>query len=860
MMNIVDILDQYPNLNDFIKVSRQYSKENKLNPIDKEIVDDFYFEHFLTINMNLNLSDKIKLIQQSYSDCYNNDKFHYSILDSNRNVIIDYDAIDGTCYAKGTETKIINVLNDIGLTLEEKDILIESTNDIYHSDLNNELKIIKITENINTILSKFTINKKVIFSLIVLIILFFNIPNVPNTSLLISNGLNTSAEKLFYSNYTETPINNYTQQNQTNNSIQFISNYTQATTQPITQINNYNILSYVASGTYGDVYKGISPSGETVLIKKILTDKYTQKEIDNMLYLKDVCSEFFTCIKDNFTEGIYTYIVIEYLKDYISLDKIVKIDKQNFYKIIDNIKTALTTLHHLGMAHRDINPNNIIINPNTLDIKIIDFSTGCISDFECENNKRRSYMHTSAKFIQNIKYGKANLNMSEKADFYALGVIIYRIITNEYPLSNIDEMYDYSIDKNFDKIEAYLDNVSDMTKTDKIDLQYLLEGTKVFRNNFENTVDITNEELVENQIYNFNYFISETINNYIINNDYTDYIKYKLRKIDNLIYSGDSIQKGSIFYTNKNIKIGINENYLVFDTDNVKAENNIINKIIVGENIHYLKYTKYNNEYSVHMDSHDKDMKYKDLKYNELSNQIIFQKHLKLEQIDETIDNDGIIVKTFKLDLIAKIPTLTKIDIKSIQTYTGSSYEYINGILRGIDLTKLRMSKELEIIYKKHIFNIDDAFKRAPKVEIPFYVYRGTNDRSKTETPYLGIAKGYTSTSLTDDQTKDFLGPKCCMYRMKLNIGMPYLYLFEISAYKSENEILLPRNVITTLDNTYTDNNGMKTFDVTVSLSETPTEDIRVFSDQDILDMDKQEFVNNFKYMTEEQRQLFIEI
>ena len=571
-----------------------------------------------------------------------------------------------------------------------------------------------------------------------------------------------------------------------------------------------------------------------------------------MLYLKDVCSEYFTCILDSFKEDNYTYIVIEYLEDYISLDKMynIKNNKKSFAKLIDNISAALTTLHHLGMSHRDINPNNIIVNPNTLDIKIIDFSTGCMSNEECENNKRKSYMNTSANFINDIKEKKSNLNLSKQADFYALGVIVYHTITGEYPDSNYNTDYIYENDKHYNVLEKYLNNVAEINESIKLDLGYLLEGSKTYINDFSKLEDITNKELYTNMINPFDFYVSEYANKYIIDNDYNYVIE--LNNIDTLIYKRPSIIPGTTFYTNKELKIGINENYLVFDTNNTKSKDNTINKIIVGENVHYLKYNKYEDEYYSIISNRKKGVKLLyNIVANDLSNQIIFQRNLKINLVNENIDENGILIKTYKIDLIAKIPILTSLDIESIEEYTGMSYKNINNFLRGHN----KGSK----FTKKLIFQIDDAFKRAPKVETPFYVYRGTGDSSNSGLPYLGISTGYSSTSLTDDQARIFSGKKCCMYKMKLNIGVPYLYLFEISQNKYENEILLPRGIITTLDNTYIDSNGVKNFEVSVSLSDTHFEPIEVFTDNDILNMDAKLFADNYIYLTKTQIQLFID-
>ena len=68
------------------------------------------------------------------------------------------------------------------------------------------------------------------------------------------------------------------------------------------------------------------------------------------------------------------------LKSFILQNTVSLETKQNICK---KVLSALNCLHKKSIAHRDFNVNNILINPNTFDIKIIDFGLSqIISEFE----------------------------------------------------------------------------------------------------------------------------------------------------------------------------------------------------------------------------------------------------------------------------------------------------------------------------------------------------------------------------------------------------------------------------------------------------------------------------------------------
>ena len=115
---------------------------------------------------------------------------------------------------------------------------------------------------------------------------------------------------------------------------------------------------------------------------------------------------------------------------------------------------------------------------------------------------------------------------------------------------------------------------------------------------------------------------------------------------------------------------------------------------------------------------------------------------------------------------------------------------------------------------KDKISYIDTAFlETAPRVSNkPLVLWRGmknkfrTNERKAFVKPeYMNeigdtaIAKNYTSVSKNRRIAESFMGPNCCIYKIILDEGMPYIDMKGTTKFVKEEEILLPRNIKFTL-------------------------------------------------------------
>lgn len=102
---------------------------------------------------------------------------------------------------------------------------------------------------------------------------------------------------------------------------------------------------------------------------------------------------------------------------------------------------------------------------------------------------------------------------------------------------------------------------------------------------------------------------------------------------------------------------------------------------------------------------------------------------------------------------------------------------------------------------KEHITNIDKCFmKYAPRVSnaMTKNVYWRGMDRTYEGQNGVNsefVVKNFQSISSSINIADSFTGPDCCLFKIKLQAGLPYINMINTTQFKHESEILLPRNV-----------------------------------------------------------------
>ncbi len=100
-------------------------------------------------------------------------------------------------------------------------------------------------------------------------------------------------------------------------------------------------------------------------------------------------------------------------------------------------------LHYLGqqrIIHKDIKPRNILICPQTHQIKLIDFSISSLLPKEEAQLINPNVLEGTLAYISPEQTGRMNRGIDYRTDFYSLGVTFYELLTGHLPFISHDPM------------------------------------------------------------------------------------------------------------------------------------------------------------------------------------------------------------------------------------------------------------------------------------------------------------------------------------------------------------------------------------------------------------------------------------
>lgn len=208
-------------------------------------------------------------------------------------------------------------------------------------------------------------------------------------------------------------------------------------------INNYEMLNLLGSGTYSTVHKAVDKRTRQVVAIKILERKRILKgklSIDNLIQeiglLKKLQHKYIVKMEEFCWDSQNIYVIMELCE--VSLSSFIKKRQrlsENTCKIfVRMLAEAMRYLRVNNVSHFDLKPANLLLTrPNSSSsfvLKICDFGFAQHLDLEEENHiVKGSPLYMAPEIILKRKY-------DPRADLWSIGVILYECLFGKAPYSS----------------------------------------------------------------------------------------------------------------------------------------------------------------------------------------------------------------------------------------------------------------------------------------------------------------------------------------------------------------------------------------------------------------------------------------
>ncbi|MEE8716454.1 MAG: Stk1 family PASTA domain-containing Ser/Thr kinase [Coriobacteriales bacterium] len=205
--------------------------------------------------------------------------------------------------------------------------------------------------------------------------------------------------------------------------------------------HRYVVQSQIGTGGMATVYRGLDQTLDRLVAIKVMLERYAQDPSFAARFKQEaqaaaaLQSPYIVSVYDWGQEGDTYYIIMEYLRG-TDLKTGIRshgaLTPRKVAQIGAQVCQALSVAHAHEIIHRDIKPQNIMIQPNG-DAKVMDF--GIARSKNSHLTQTNSVLGTAHYVSPEQAQGK---ELGPTSDLYSLGVVMYEASTGRLPFDGDD--------------------------------------------------------------------------------------------------------------------------------------------------------------------------------------------------------------------------------------------------------------------------------------------------------------------------------------------------------------------------------------------------------------------------------------
>jgi predicted ATPase/signal transduction histidine kinase len=219
------------------------------------------------------------------------------------------------------------------------------------------------------------------------------------------------------------------------------------TSHSLLKIAGYDTLAQLYLGSRTVVYQAVQTGTQRSVVIKVLRCEYPS--FGELVQFRNQ----YTITKHLPSSGIVHPLNLEPLgsgyalvmEDWggVSLGKYIQQQSLGLTDVLTialQLADILQDLSQHQVVHKDIKPANILIHPQSKQVKLIDFSIASLLSRETQEIQNPSALEGTLAYLAPEQTGRMNRGIDYRADFYALGVTLYQLLSERLPFTSDDPL------------------------------------------------------------------------------------------------------------------------------------------------------------------------------------------------------------------------------------------------------------------------------------------------------------------------------------------------------------------------------------------------------------------------------------
>ncbi len=211
------------------------------------------------------------------------------------------------------------------------------------------------------------------------------------------------------------------------------------------QLDGYAIQEMIYEGSHSQVFRGrCKRDGLPVVIKAPSSSNFSIRE--NLRYQ----NEYNMLVALRLSRIVHVHNLVQYRAGYAiieedygasALDQWLNgriMEPPEFFTVAIQMAEGLVQVHGQGIIHKDINPSNILIHPETMEVKLTDFWLSTLIEVETQEACAPELIEGTLPYVSPEQTGRMNRAIDYRTDLYSLGICYYQMLTGAPPFVTTD--------------------------------------------------------------------------------------------------------------------------------------------------------------------------------------------------------------------------------------------------------------------------------------------------------------------------------------------------------------------------------------------------------------------------------------